>query len=87
MDLVESAGKYTNTSLFLVRGLDLSVTELKKIGFINAFLDDMAHEPHYKNAIYLLFKPEDMSDFTFWQNNQLSCLARTTILLYVVQRS
>jgi hypothetical protein len=70
MGLLESVNKWTYTSLFLVRGLDLNILELKKIGFINAFIDDVAHEPHWENCVYLLFKPEEMDEFNYWHTQE-----------------
>lgn len=55
--------RITNTTRFLLRGLNLFKEELMKYGFVNAFLDDVSHEHHYENSVYLLFKPEDLSAF------------------------
>lgn len=55
--------KVTDSTRFLVRGLGLTRTTLKKQGFINAYIDDVIHEPHYVRSVYLLFKPEDLGLF------------------------
>lgn len=62
----EILNNYTNTSTFLLRGLGTNTEDLKKLGFINAYIDDANHEPHYEEAIYLLFKPEDIEEFQFF---------------------
>lgn len=56
----------TSSSIFLLKGLGLALKDLKKLDFINAYIDDKDHEPHYENAVYLLFKPTDMGEFRFW---------------------
>lgn len=62
--------KITDTTRFLVRGLDLFKDDLVKYGFVNAFLDDSDHEHHYQDSLYLLFKPEEMSEFEWFVENE-----------------
>lgn len=51
------------TTLFLVRPLGLSIDQVEKHGFINAFINDIHQDYQYKNCVYLLFKPSDMDTF------------------------
>lgn len=53
----------TDTTRFLVRGLNLERRSLEKQGFINAFIDDATHEPHHVRSVYLLFKPKSLEVF------------------------
>lgn len=52
--------KKTESTRFLVRGLGLGRVQLDKHGFINAYIDDVLHEPHYQRSVYLLFKPAEL---------------------------
>jgi hypothetical protein len=56
----------TSATLFLLRGIGLKALEMKKIGFINAYIDDIHHEPHYDKSLYLLFKPENIEDLSLF---------------------
>lgn len=60
----------TDSTRFLLRGLDLLKTDLTPYGFINAFLDDTDHEPHYEGCVYLLFKPKDLTELEFFVEAQ-----------------
>ena len=51
------------TTLFLVRPLGLSIENVERHGFINAFISDVNQDYQYKNCVYLLFKPSDMDTF------------------------
>lgn len=56
----------SNSTLFLVPGLDLQIDNLRKLGFINAYIKDEHREPIFNQELYLLFKPEsDTSMFLF----------------------
>jgi len=55
--------KHTNTSVFLVPALTIGKEKLERNGFIDGFLDDISHEIHYENSIYILFKPHDLEVF------------------------
>lgn len=50
-------------TIFLLPGIGLVRKDVLEVGFISAYLDDVNHEPHYENAVYLLFKPENMDTF------------------------
>lgn len=62
--------KITDTTRFLVRGLNLLRDDLLKYGFVNAFLDDNDHEHHYQDSLYLLFKPEEISEFEWFVESE-----------------
>ena len=63
MGFIEGMEKMTNSTVFLLRGIRQVIGELEEVGFLNAYIDDVHHEPHYKKAVYLLFKPESMDYF------------------------
>lgn len=51
---------------FLLPPLGLSRSLLSKHGFIAAYMDDKNHEPHYQEAVYLLFKPTSITKFEYF---------------------
>lgn len=51
------------TTIFLLPGIGHTRQRLLQFGFVAAFLDDVNHEVHYEEAVYLLFKPEDIGAF------------------------
>lgn len=51
------------TSIFMVPTLKVPKDALKNNGFINAYIKDADREDHYKDSIYLLFKPSDLDKF------------------------
>lgn len=53
----------TITSIFMVPTLKIDKEDLKKNGFINAYIRDVKSDIQYENAVYLLFKPEDLDVF------------------------
>jgi hypothetical protein len=60
----------TDSTRFLLRGVGLLKPELAQYGFINAYIDDVDHEPHYKDCLYLLFKPVDIQALEFFIEEQ-----------------
>jgi hypothetical protein len=56
-------GKKTVTSIFMVPLLKIGRDPLRKAGFVNAFVKDGGRDIQYGNAIYLLFKPQNLKDF------------------------
>lgn len=70
--------RITDTTRFLLRGLGLFKLELSQYGFINAFLDDIEHEHHYENSVYLLFKPSELSVFEWFVDGEK---ARTHLVI------
>ena len=55
--------KKTVTSLFMVPLLKFNRETLREMGFINAYIKDSSADIEYQNAIYLLFKPNNLLDF------------------------
>jgi len=55
--------KKTHTDLFLRPMLGINEAYLNRFGYINAYLRDIDHDTEYENAIYLLFRPEDLQLF------------------------
>lgn len=51
------------TTLFMVRPLGLTIDDVERHGFINAFINDANQDYQYQNCVYLLFKPSDMDTF------------------------
>lgn len=51
------------TTIFLLPGIGLFRKDILKYGFLSAYLDDIDHEPHYSDSVYLLFRPEERGDF------------------------
>lgn len=51
------------TTIFLLPAIGQTRQTLLQYGFIAAYLDDLQHEVHYEEAVYLLFKPEDIPAF------------------------
>lgn len=55
--------KKTITSIFMVPTLKIDRKKLATNGFINAYSKDVKQEVEYKDAIYILFKPNDLDIF------------------------
>jgi hypothetical protein len=55
--------KKTITSIFMVPTLGIQRDTLKGNGFINGYSKDGHRDVQYENAIYLLFKPDDLDKF------------------------
>ena len=53
----------TITSIFMVPTLHVPKDALKDNGFLNGYSKNELREDHYKDAIYLLFKPEQLDKF------------------------
>lgn len=70
--------RITDSTRFLLRGVGLLKPELTQYGFINAFLNDVTHEHHYNNSIYLLFRPPDLGAFEWFAEGEK---ARTHLLI------
>lgn len=67
------------STIFLLPGIGHTRSELLPYGFISAYLDDIHHEIHYEEALYLLFQPEDVKAFQeFLEKEELS--AKNVIL-------
>ncbi len=55
--------KKTITSIFMIPTLKISKDLLKNNGFINGYLQDIDKDIQYENAVYILFKPDDLDRF------------------------
>jgi hypothetical protein len=55
--------KKTITSIFIVPTLSIGREKLVDNGFINGYIKDGRKEIQYEDAVYLLFKPEDLDKF------------------------
>lgn len=53
----------TITSIFMVPTLKIDKQKLKSNGFINGYIADDSKQPPYEEAVYLLFKPENLDKF------------------------
>lgn len=51
------------STIFLLPGIGFNRQELLPLGFISAFVDDLDCDIHYEDSVYLLFKPEKVSEF------------------------
>lgn len=55
--------KRTITSIFMVPTLNIPKQVLTNNGFINGYCKDDQHDAEYEDAVYLLFKPDDIEQF------------------------
>ena len=55
--------KHTITSIFIVPTLSIGREKLIDNGFVNGYIKDKKRDVQYENAVYLLFKPEDLDKF------------------------
>ena len=55
--------KKTITTIFIVPTLGVDRDDLKQNGFLNGYVSDERRDIQHKDAIYLLFKPEDLDKF------------------------
>ena len=55
--------KHTITSIFIVPTLSIGKEKLLDNGFVNGYIKDNKRDIQYENAVYLLFKPEDLDKF------------------------
>jgi hypothetical protein len=67
---IEEAIRLNCSTIFLLPGIGFQRRQLLKYGFIAAYIDDRNHEPHYKDCVYLLFKPPDMDLFQIFLDNE-----------------
>lgn len=62
--------KDTISRIFFVNMLGISREDLKGNGLINAYIGDVEKEEHYKDALFLLFKPKDITKFRNFLDEQ-----------------
>jgi hypothetical protein len=55
--------KHTITSIFIVPTLSIGKDKLLDNGFVNGYIKDNKRDIQYENAVYLLFKPENLDKF------------------------
>jgi hypothetical protein len=53
----------TITSIFVVPTLKINRDDIKNNGYVNAYMVDVRRDVQYKNAVYLLFKPDNLDRF------------------------
>jgi hypothetical protein len=58
-----SSLEFTCSTIFLLPAIGLQRKDILKYGFMNAYLNDINHEPQHDLSLYLLFKPGDMDAF------------------------
>lgn len=62
--------KITITSIFMVPTLKIDRESLSQNGFINGYLSDSRRDVQHRNAVYLLFKPENLDRFREFLDNE-----------------
>lgn len=62
--------KHTITSIFIVPTLSIGKEKLLDNGFVNGYIKDVKRDIQYENAVYLLFKPEDLDRFRNFLDNE-----------------
>jgi hypothetical protein len=55
--------KHTITSVFIVPTLSVGRERLIDNGFVNGYIKDGKRDVQYENAVYLLFKPQNLDKF------------------------
>lgn len=55
--------KRTITSIFIVPTLKIHRDKLKENGYLNGYMSDVRRDVQYENAVYLLFKPDNIDRF------------------------
>lgn len=55
--------KHTITSIFIVPTLSIGREKLIDNGFVNGYIKDGMRDTQYENAVYILFKPENLDKF------------------------
>lgn len=73
-----SSTEFTCSTLFLLPAIGLQRKDILKYGFMDAYLDDVNHEPHYEASVYLLFRPENMDGFQVFLDKEYR---RTKLLI------
>ena len=62
--------KHTITSIFIVPTLSIGKDKLLDNGFVNGYIKDNKRDIQYENAVYLLFKPENLDKFRNFLDNE-----------------
>ena len=53
----------TITGIFVVPTLKINRDDIKDNGYVNAYMVDIRRDVQYENAVYLLFKPDNLDKF------------------------
>lgn len=67
---VKKEKRMTITSIFMVATLKIPGDKLRENNFLNAYSKDDMREVQYKDAIYLLFKPDDLDKFRYFLDGE-----------------
>jgi len=67
---VKKEKRMTITSIFMVATLKIPRDKLRENNFLNAYSRDDMREVQYKDAIYLLFKPDDLDKFRYFLDGE-----------------
>jgi len=70
--------EFTCSTIFMLPAIGLQRKDILSYGFMEAYLDDVNHEPHYDASLYLLFKPEEMDAFQVFLEKEYK---RTKLLI------
>ena len=70
--------KKTITSIFMVPTLKINREKLIENGYINGYLSDSRRDVQHRNAVYLLFKPDNLDKFREFLDEEYE---RTTYVL------
>ena len=62
--------KHTITSIFIVPTLSIGRDKLIDNGFVNGYIKDGRKDIQYENAVYLLFKPNDLDKFRHFLDSE-----------------
>jgi hypothetical protein len=62
--------KKTITSIFIVPTLKIDRDKLKENGYLNGYMSDVRRDVQYENAVYLLFKPDNLDKFREFIDNE-----------------
>jgi hypothetical protein len=62
--------KHTITSVFIVPTLSVGRERLVDNGFVNGYIKDGKRDVQYENAVYLLFKPQNLDKFRDFLDNE-----------------
>jgi hypothetical protein len=62
--------KKTITTMFFIPTLGIDRDMLAKNNFINGYVKDSNRDIQYENAVYLLFKPEDLDKFRIFLDDE-----------------
>lgn len=62
--MIPEKEKKNCSTIFLLPGIGHTRKNLIQYGFLGAYLDDIHHDVHHDNSLYVLFKPENIAAFS-----------------------